>query len=112
MVTHVIDHGIGGREVQVWVEGLGPQSKFDLGDVEVSPPEDLPSDPITPQDQQGERIRLSPRVAAARADVGGCPIIGVAVRLDRWARRLRSTRFTPVTRETPSDRKRRTHDAD
>ena len=112
MVTHVIDRGIGGREVQVWVEGFGPQSTFDLGDVEVSPPEDLPFDPITPQDQQGERIRLSPLVAAARANAVGCPICGVAVRLDRWARRLSSTRFSPVIRETPSDRKRRTHDAD
>jgi len=112
MVTHVIDDGIGGREVQVWVVGLGPQSTFDLGAVEVPPPEDLPFDPITPQDQRGERIRLSPRVAAARADVGGCPISGVAVRLDCWARRLRGTRFTPVTRETPSDRKGRTRDAD
>jgi hypothetical protein len=111
MVTYVVDDGIGGREVQAWVEGLGPQSTFDLGDVEVSPPEDLPFDPITTQDQQGERIRLSPRIAAARADAGGRPISGVAVRLDRWARRLSNSRITPVTRETSSGRKGRTHDA-
>jgi hypothetical protein len=89
-ITHVIDHGKGGGEVRVKVEGLDRHYTFDRDEVELLPPERLPFYTFTSPAHQGDRLRLHPSVEAARADAQGQLIYGVAVRLNPGGHRLSS----------------------
>lgn len=89
-ITHVIDHGKGGGEVRVKVEGLDRHYTFYLDEVVLLPPERLPFYTFTSPAHQGDRIRLYPSIEAARADAQGQPIFGVAVRLNPGGHRLNS----------------------
>ncbi len=89
-ITHIIDHGKGGGEVRVKVEGLDRHYIFDLDEVVLLSPERLPFYTFTSPAHQGDRIRLYPSIDAAWSDAQEQLIFGVAVRLSPGGHRLNS----------------------